>query len=257
MSGRLRGKVAIVTGGGGGIGRATVERLAEEGATVVVADCDRDSGMESAAAAGPRAIFLPLDAGDEASWRELGDEVVARFGALDVLVNNAAFRIPLTLDETTPGLWQRNQRVTSEGVFLGMKMAGIRMAAGGAIVNVASLAAFVGLPESFPYSAAKGAVRAMSRSAALHFAADERRIRVNVVAPGSVLTDAAALQMERLGEREGTGAESVLARLTAAVPLKRMAEPREIASAIVFLASDEASFITGAELLVDGGATAV
>lgn len=257
MSGRLAGKVAIVTGGGGGIGRATVERFAEEGATVVVADCDRDSGMESAGAAGAGAVFMPLDAGDEASWRELGNEVLARFGALDVLVNNAAFRIPLTLDETTVDLWQRNQRVTSEGVFLGMKIAGRCMAAGGAIVNVASLAAFVGLPESFPYSAAKGAVRAMSRSAALHFAADERRIRVNVVAPGSVLTDAAARQVERLGEREGTGADSVLARLTAAVPLKRMAEPREIASAIVFLASDEASFVTGAELLVDGGATAL
>ncbi|MDT3671230.1 MAG: SDR family oxidoreductase [Aromatoleum sp.] len=257
MSGRLAGKVAIVTGGGGGIGRATVERFAEEGATVVVADCDGDSGMESAAAAGAGAVFMPLDAGDEASWRELGNEVLARFGALDVLVNNAAFRIPLTLDETTVDLWQRNQRVTSEGVFLGMKMASGCMAARGAIVNVASLAAFVGLPESFPYSAAKGAVRAMSRSAALHFAADERRIRVNVVAPGSVLTDAAARQMERLGEREGTGADSVLARLTAAVPLKRMAEPREIANAIVFLASDEASFVTGAELLVDGGATAV
>ncbi|RJG03096.1 SDR family NAD(P)-dependent oxidoreductase [Noviherbaspirillum sedimenti] len=254
--GRLAGKVAIVTGGGGGIGRATVKRFVEEGASVVVAEFDREAGMASASAAGDAAVFMPLDAGDEASWRALVAETMTRFGALHILVNNAAFRIPLTIEETTLELWHSNQRVTSDGAFLGTKIAGEFMAEGGSIVNIASLGAFVGLPASFPYSAAKGAVRAMSRSAALSFAAEKRRIRVNVIAPGGTLTEAIQQQMQRIADREGTTPEAVLAKVVADVPLKRMAAPRELANAILFLASDEASFITGAELLVDGGATA-
>ena len=257
MSGRLAGKVAIVTGGGGGIGRATARRFAEEGAQTIVAEVDEESGKASAAAAGSGALFLPLDAGDEASWRALVAATLERFGRLDILVNNAAFRTPLTLEETSLDGWRENQRVTSEGVFLGLRMAAEAMADGGAIVNVSSLGAFVGLPASFPYSAAKGAVRAMSRSAALHFAASGRAIRVNVVAPGATLTEAVRGQTVTIAAREGSSAEAVLARLTADVPLKRMADPVEIAAAILFLASDEASFVTGAELLVDGGATAI
>ena len=190
MSGRLAGKVAIVTGGGGGIGSATV------------------------------AHFVRLDAGDEASWHD-------------------------------------NQRVTVDGVFLGTKLGGEAICGKGSIVNISSLGAFVGLPASFPYSAAKGAVRALSRSAALHFAATGRDIRVNVIASGATLTDAVRRQTLLLAQRDGTSPEAVLQRLTADVRLKRMAAPSEIAAAIVFLASDEASFITGAELLVDGGATAI
>lgn len=257
MTGRLQGKVAIVTGGGGGIGRATTRRFAEEGATIVVADIDCTAGEESAAAAGVGAVFIALDAGDEESWRKLVAETIERFGRFDILVNNAAFRIPLTLDATTPDLWRQNQRVTSDGVYLGLSLAEEQMADGGAIVNVSSLGAFVGLPASFPYSAAKGAVRAMSRSAALHFAASGRNIRVNVVAPGATLTEAVKGQAVRIAEREGVGPDDVIAKLTADVPLKRMADPVEIANAILFLASDESSFVTGAELLVDGGATAI
>lgn len=256
--GRLSGKVAIVTGGGGGIGRATVLRFVEEGAKVVVADIDARQGRRTAELAGAAdAVFMALDAGDEASWRQLLDGVLETFGRLDILVNNAAHRQPVTLEETTLDIWQANQRVTSEGVFLGTKLAAERMTEPGAIVNLASIGAFVGLPASFPYSAAKGAVRAMSRSAALHFAQQGRRIRVNVVAPGATLTEAARLQTERLGAREGVSAEEIRRRLTSDVPMGRMAEPREMANAILFLASDEASFVTGAELMVDGGTTAI
>ncbi|MET0984850.1 MAG: SDR family oxidoreductase [Steroidobacteraceae bacterium] len=257
---RLANKVAIVTGGGGGIGRAVVERFAEEGALVVVADIDEAAGVAVAEAVtnrGWRAMFERLDAGDEESWRHVIDRTVQEFGGLHVVVNNAAFRKPVTLDETTLDVWELNQRVTARGVFLGTKLGGEAMRAGGSIVNVASVGAFVGLPDSFSYSAAKGAVRALSRSAALHYARAKRNIRVNVVAPGSTRTEAVERQFEALAKaRGGSAADTVRAEILATVPLARMAEPREIANAVLFLASDEASYITGAELLVDGGLTA-
>lgn len=256
--GRLAGKVAIVTGGGGGIGRATVARFAEEGACVVVAEINEHLGQASAAAAGheDRVCFLKLDAGDEASWRNVVAETVKRFGSLQVLVNNAASRLPLPLDQTDLDVWRSNQRINSEGMFLGLKIASEAMTGRCSIVNIASIGAFVGLPSSFSYSAAKGAVRAMSRSAALHFAQQKRDIRVNVIAPGTTLTDAIRAQVQQLAARENSTPEAVLDRLVGNVPMARWADPREVAEAIVFFASDEASYITGAELLVDGGQTA-
>jgi NAD(P)-dependent dehydrogenase (short-subunit alcohol dehydrogenase family) len=257
---RLANKVAIITGGGGGIGRAIVERFAVEGARIAVADIDEASGAAAAQAArdlGTQAIFEPLDAGDEKSWRHLIERTVQQFGALHVVVNNAAFRTPLTIDDTTVDVWELNQRVTARGVFLGTKLGGEAMVEGGAIVNVSSVGAFVGLPDSFSYSAAKGAVRALSRSAALHYGRTKRNIRVNVVAPGSTRTEAVERQFQALARARGQSAvDSVRDEILAKVPLARMAEPREIANAVLFLASDEASYITGAELLVDGGMTA-
>lgn len=258
MSGRLAGRVAIITGGGNGIGRATVARFVEEGARVVVAEIDEAAGRQSAAAAGggEHVLFVKLDAGDESSWRAAIAQTLERFGVIHIIVNNAAQRTPLTLEQTSLQSWHEHQRVTSDGVFLGTKMAGEVIRGRGAVVNVSSIGAFVGLPASLPYSAAKGAVRALSRSAALHFAATGRDIRVNVVAPGATLTEAVRRQTVAIAEREGSTPADVLRKLTADVPVGRMAEPREIAEAILFLASDEASFITGAELIVDGGATA-
>ena len=257
MSGRLEGKVAIVTGGGGGIGRATVLGFAQEGASVVVAEIDQARGRATEQeASSARVRYVHLDAGDETSWRRLLDETLALFGSLQVLVNNAAQRQPLTLEHTTLEAWHANQRVTSDGVFLGTKLAAEVMTGRCSIVNVASIGAFIGLPRSLAYSAAKGSVRALSRSAALHFAAQGRDIRVNVVAPGATLTDAVRAQLELIAAREKSTPEAVLAGITQDVPMKRMADPRELANAILFLASDEASFVTGAELIVDGGQTA-
>jgi len=202
-------------------------------------------------------MFLRLDAGDEASWTGVIDRTLELHGALHIVVNNAAYRTPLTIDDTSGDVWDANQRVTARGVFLGTKLGAEAMRHGGSIVNVASIAAFVGLPESFSYSAAKGAVRALSRSAAVHYARQKRGVRVNVVAPGSTRTEAVQRQFERMAaERGDTAAADLVAEILRTVPLGRMAEPREIADAIVFLASDEASYITGAELLVDGGLTA-
>lgn len=255
--GRLAGKVAIVTGGGSGIGRATVKRFVEEGAKVVCADIAEAAGRATVALAGEGCMFLQLDAGDPGSWRAALDETISRFGSLQVLVNNAALRSPVTIEDTDLDVWRANQRVTSEGVFLGTKLAAEVMSGKCSIVNLSSTGAFVGLPASFPYSAAKGAVRALSRSAAIHFAQQGRDIRVNVVAPGATFTEAMDRQTRRLAQQRGTTQEAVLSQLTADVPMKRMAAPVELANAILFLASDESSFITGAELIVDGGLTAV
>lgn len=258
--GRLTGKVAIITGGGRGIGRATVLRFAEEGAAVVAADTDAANAAATADAAeqaGGTAASFVFDAGDEASWRALLEKTVNRFGGLDILVNNAASRIPVTIEEATLELWHQNFRVNADGVFLGTKLAAEVMHDGGAIVNVASVAAFVALPETLPYGAAKASVVGMSRTAAVYFARQGRGIRVNVVAPGTVMTETIDEQLNKIASRPGgpTVTESI-DRMVQRVPLGRMSDPREVANAILFLASDEASFITGQHLLVDGGRTA-
>jgi NAD(P)-dependent dehydrogenase (short-subunit alcohol dehydrogenase family) len=253
---RLDGKVAIVTGAAGGIGRSIVARFVEEGARVIACDIateglDRTCLLTADAASG----FI-LDVCSEESWQRVLTHGLVQHGGVDILVNNAARRTPATIDDTDLSAWRDAQEVTAEGTFLGTRMVANAMPRGGSIVNVASIAAFVGEPRSFPYSAAKGAVRAMSRSAALHYARRSPPIRVNVVAPGATLTDAIHRQAKTIAEGRGVPPESVLDELVADVPLGRMAEPVEVADAIVFLASDEASFVTGAELLVDGGATA-
>lgn len=253
---RLAGKVALVTGAGGGIGQAIVARFVEEGAVTIAADLDFDAAKLCCERAGDGAVALRLDVSGEDDWRTAIARILNDHGRLDILVNNAAWRRPMTIADTDLAAWRDAQAVTAEGAFLGTRIAGEAMVDGGSIVNVASVAAFVGEPRSFPYSAAKGAVRAMSRSAAIHYARRARPIRVNVVAPGATLTDAIRSQVEALAEGRGSTADEVLGSLVADVPLGRMAAPREVAEAILFLASDEASFITGAELMVDGGTTA-
>jgi NAD(P)-dependent dehydrogenase (short-subunit alcohol dehydrogenase family) len=241
--------------------RATVERFAEEGAAIVVAELDEATGEAAAGGKPGRLVPVRCFCASTRVTRPAGSGSspgpLELHGALHIVVNNAAYRTPLTIDDTSGDVWDANQRVTARGVFLGTKLGAEAMRHGGSIVNVASIAAFVGLPESFSYSAAKGAVRALSRSAAVHYARQKRGIRVNVVAPGSTRTEAVQRQLERMAaERGDTAAADLLAEILRTVPLARMAEPREIADAIVFLASDEASYITGAELLVDGGLTA-
>ena len=227
---------------------------------IIVAEIDEESGpaaAERARALGAQAVYERLDAGDEASWRKVIASTVNRFGALHIVVNNAAFRKPVTIDDTSVEIWNLNQRVTADGVFLGTKLGAEAMASGGSIVNIASIAAFIGLPESFSYSAAKGSVRALSRTAAVHYARQQRNIRVNVIAPGSIETPAVERQFEFMAKERGQAAvDKLREEILKSVPLARMAAPREVANAVLFLASDEASYITGAELMVDGGMTA-
>ncbi|HEX2886561.1 SDR family NAD(P)-dependent oxidoreductase [Vineibacter terrae] len=252
---RVEGKVAIVTGGASGIGAATCRVLALEGAQVVVADISERRGpsvAESIRADGGDVHFMRLDAGDAASWRAVVDDTVARFGGLDILVNCAYSGKAGAVDTMPDETWGQAFRVTTDGVFYGMKTAGAQMRAGGAIVNIASVAAYRGSTHNVAYAAAKSAVISATRSAAMRFAEMPHKIRVNAVAPGMIQTPALEKTFEALA-RQGRSVDSTKAAMVRQIPLGHVGAPEDIARAVLFLASDEARYITGTELVVDGG----
>jgi NAD(P)-dependent dehydrogenase (short-subunit alcohol dehydrogenase family) len=245
---RLSGKVAIVTGAASGMGAATARRFAKEGASVVIADMLEAEGKavaEGITAAGGKAMFLALNVTDEAGWKTLMDATVAAFGRLDILVNNAGISGSATNDLLESGMWERVMAVNSTGVFLGTAAAVRQMQknGGGSIVNLSSISGVVGQTMvHMSYNAAKGAVRIMTKSTAVQFGKD--RIRCNSVHPGL---------MPPMRTSGATADPEVRAKMLRAVPLGRTGEVDEVANAILFLASDEASYVTGAELYVDGG----
>jgi len=251
----MQGRAALVTGGASGIGLAVCRRLAEEGAAVMIADIDDVAGAAAASdirAAGGKAIFRHHDAGDETEWRQALDAAVAEFGHLDILVNNAYSGSVHSIAQASLEQEMTGFRVTAHGVFLGLKLGGPALTDGGAIVNISSIAAYRASPGNAVYSAAKSAAGALSRAAALDLA--PRRIRVNIVAPGIVMTPSLISTVKTLFKAESPDQiDTGLDRLRSTVPLRRIAEPVEVANAVLFLVSDEASFITGAELMVDGG----
>ena len=255
--GRMQGKVAIVTGGAAGIGKATCERLAQEGASIVVADVNAAAGQATAAgivSAGGRAQFVLTDVASESSIEAMVAETVRSFGQVHVLVNNAAIFVLRGIDATVEE-WRQILEVNVVGAALVSKhvVPEIRKAGGGAIVNLGSISSFIAQPEFVTYNATKAAIATMTRCMALDLAPDN--IRVNAVCPGTVWTQI----VERLSQEKGldrAGADTD-PEWGGACMLKRIADPREIANAILFLASDEASYITAAHLMVDGGYTAV
>lgn len=253
--GRVDGKVALVTGAAHGIGRATAITLAREGAKVAVTDVDgqacRDVVGEIEGVVGTAHPWT-LDVSDESQVRRVTNEVADHFGGLDVLVNNAGIAgtdkptHELSLEE-----WEETQAVNTRGVFLCTKHAipHMKEAGGGSIVNLSSIYGIVGAPDVPSYHASKGAVRMMTKTDALLYAPDG--IRVNSVHPGFVWTPMVEAYLESTGDVEA-GRE----QLKELHPLGRIGEPDEIASGILFLASDESSFVTGTELVIDGGYTA-
>lgn len=253
-TGRLAGRVALITGGGAGIGRAVCVRFAAEGAVVVVADIDADSArgtVDLLQRSSSDACHAQLDVKDENSWVTVVSAVTAAHGRLDVLVNNAGLPYRRPLQESGLAQWQDLMTVNAGGTFLGLKHGARVMAdAGGSIVNVSSAAALVGVPAMTSYSAGKGAIRAMSRAVAMEYAA--AGVRVNSVFPTSVRT----AMVESDARDSGVTVEDFVRSAGALSPLGGIAEPHDVASAVLFLASDESRFITGAELVVDGGATA-
>ena len=252
---RLADKVALITGAADGIGAATAERFAEEGAAVVLADIDADRGQavaERIARAGGRAVFVRADISSEVDTEALAVAAERTFGGLHILVNNAATFV-LQGIEASVADWRRSLDINVVGTALVTRAAVPLLAksGSGAIVNLASISSFVAQPNFVTYSATKAAILQMTRNLALDLA--PRGIRVNCVCPGTILTRASQDHMERTG--------TTLAQFVAAEApkhlLNRVGSPREVASAILFLASDEASFITGTHLMVDGGYTAI
>lgn len=263
----LDGRVALVTGAARGIGAETAALLAEAGAAVVLSDVLIEDGEATAArlsGQGQRALFLAHDVTREEAWAHVVARCEEHFGGLDILVNNAGIFLWRSIAETSLADFRRVQAVNTEGVFLGLKAAipaiakrAARWPGGGAIVNLSSSAGIVGSPNAIAYQASKGAVRIMTKAAAMECAAKGLKIRVNSVHPGFVET---AMGEAVVAGNQGANSLERRARareqMMKAHPLGRTAEPRDIAAAILFLASDAASFITGVELPVDGGFTA-
>lgn len=250
MAGRMQGKVAFVTGGGSGIGAATAQRLAQEGATVVVCGRRReplDEVVAGIVAAGGKAEAVVADVSDEAGFTTALEAAAQRHGRLDVLVNNAMAYTWGSIEEMSTADWRANFATSVDGTFWGTRTAmRLMKGKGGAIVNVSSICGQLGTPWMSGYSAAKAAIDNFSRAAAAEGA--PHGIRVNVVIPAVVETPATAGMLADEASRRNT--EKL-------IPMGRVGQPEELANAILFLASDEASYITGASLPVDGGRSSV
>ena len=247
---RLGGKICLVSGGGRGIGAAVSRVFAREGASVAIGGILENEARRVADEIfelGGRSVPLSLDVGREQDWERAVRSVVDSFGKLDVLVNNAGIFQRATVEETSADEWDRVMEVNARGVFLGSRavIPAMREAGGGSIVNISSIAGLVGTPIGTAYNASKGAVRLLTKSTAVQYAGEG--IRVNSVHPGPVSTDIIPSLFPTPEARKER-----LAR----TPLGRFGTPEDVAYAVLFLASDESSFITGSELVIDGGFTA-
>jgi meso-butanediol dehydrogenase/(S,S)-butanediol dehydrogenase/diacetyl reductase len=248
---RLKGKICIITGGGSGIGRAACHLFAREGATVIVADKSAPAAQDVATALGGSAVAVEVDVSSNAGVARMVGDTVERFGRLDVLVNNAGYGIKGTVIETEEDDWNRLMAVNVNGVFFGCKhaIAQMRRQGGGVIVNTASVVATVGIRDRAAYCASKGAVAALTRAMALDHVADN--IRVNAVAPGTIDSP----YFQDMFAKSPRAAE-LRRELESRQAMDRLGQPEEIANGMLFLASDESSFMTGAVLTIDGGWTA-
>jgi len=247
--GRVDGKVALITGAASGLGRADAEVLAREGATVVLTDIDEDEGeaaAESIRGAGGNATFLALDVADEEQWQQVIAHIRSEHGRLDVLVNNAGLAIVGTPEDCSLEIFRKQNAVMSEGVFLGCKHALPLMheSGGGSIINMSSTASHLGYPIYFAYSAAKGAVRAMSKAIAVHCQMNGYEIRVNSLHPGAIDTAMIDKMISDLGLDDKENLSPV-----------GLGQPEDVANVVLFLASDESRFVNGTEILIDNALT--
>jgi NAD(P)-dependent dehydrogenase (short-subunit alcohol dehydrogenase family) len=255
--GRVQGKVALVTGGASGIGRGTCELLGKEGAIVVVTDIQDDAGKDTAAAikrAGSDAIYIHHDVANEDQWIKVIGEIKSRFGKLDILVNNAGIAITGPIVDMTLENWRRQQAINLDGVFLGTKHSIPLMAAsgGGSIVNISSVAGLKGSANLAGYCATKGGVRLFTKATAMECTNAGNNIRVNSVHPGLIETPIWNAIIVP-GSPAGANAPNLDEMSKAAVPMAVKGVPHDIAEGVLFLASDASRYMTGTELVIDGG----
>ena len=259
---RVKGKVAIITGAAQGLGKAYAELLAKEGAKVVVTDILQDVGEKTVAeiiAAGGEAVFMKLDVSNESQWIEVVDKTMSRFGKLNVLVNNAGIIFFKKIKETPLEMWHKLMSINLDGCFLGTKhvVEAMKKGGGGSIVNIASVNGYIAEPLSSAYITSKGAIRLFTKAAAIEFSkvGYDYNIRVNAILPGRIKTE----RSEQINneyppdDEEKRGLPSVSG--LRGYPIGRIGEPMDVAQGVLFLASDDASFITGQELIIDGGWT--
>jgi len=261
---RVKGKVAIVTGGGGDLGAATALLLAKEGAKVVITDVDETRGkkvVEDIRRDGGTAIFLKHDVTNEQNWKEVIDKTVSEFGKLDVLVNNAGVFSRNPIEDIPLEEWRWVIGINLDGVFLGTKhgIRAMKKTGGGSIINISSVAGLVGMaPPTSAYAASKGAVRLFSKSAAIQCskAVHDYNIRVNSLHPGFIMTP----MLEKVFQTEmastGRTYEEVRRTREEWAPMGRLGTPLDVAYGVLYLASDESAYVTGTELVIDGGYTA-
>lgn len=237
LGGRLENKVALITGGAQGIGHATADRFLEAGAQVLVGDVQEPESFENG-----EPEYVELDVSDEAAWEAAVDHIREKFGQLDVLFNNAGIISYDPIDDISVETWERDLSVNLTGVMLGMKhvLPLMQEQESGSVINSSSIWGNVGVPGAASYHATKGAVRNMTKNAAVTYADDS--VRINSLHPGIINTP--------LVEQQDKETNEFAVSMT---PMGRMAEPREVANGVLFLASDEASFMTGSELVIDGG----
>ena len=246
---RLENKVAFISGGGRGMGEVMAKLFAQEGASVVIGDVLEDEGKQVEAAineTGGNCLFFRLDVTDESQWQQGVAATVARFGKLDILINNAGIYRTNKIENTSAEEWDQVLAINGKGVFLGTKAAipEMRKAGGGSIINLSSVAGLVGSADSGAYNASKGAVRLLTKSTAIQYA--KEGIRANSIHPGTIDTPMTADLLS------GEGRQDRMNR----TPLRRLGRADDVAYGALYLASDEASFVTGSELVIDGGRTA-
>jgi 3alpha(or 20beta)-hydroxysteroid dehydrogenase len=247
-AGRLDGKVVLVTGAARGIGAAIAHRFAQQGADMLLTDTDEAGAHQVAAEIGNGSAAHAHDVTSETEWEAVAAWALETHGRVDVLVNNAGVFLAARLEETTLEDFRRVQEVNQVGVFLGMRTVAPAMTArgSGSIINVSSVAGLMGTPYLTAYAAGKWAVRGMTKAVAKELAASG--VRVNSLHPGQIDTEMHARQRERTPE--------LIDRLVAAIPARRIGDPQEVADAAIFLASDESRYVTGSELVIDGGVSA-
>ena len=251
--GRLDGKVALITGGGSGLGEAMAKLFAKEGAKIVITDINDEGAIRVANEIGDAAIAIHQDVTEEEPWKEVVQKTVDTFGALHILVNNAGIGATGPIDKVSFNKWKRCHAVNLDAVFLGCKYSldAITNSGGGSIINISSIAGVIAAHNGSSYNSAKAGATHLSKSVALHCAKQGLNIRCNTIHPTFTETPIMATYKERFGEKEA------MAKFARQIPLGRVGQPNDIAYGALYLASDESSFVTGTELRIDGGISAM